>query len=303
MGWFLRKPKKRRMKAASHRRVAGRLGAVKLLLLAIGLGAALSGWWLARRALWDYAGQHMAHPLKVELGDAPDWMDQLVRQQLSSTIVSRLTRDRFDSYELDDTVATLEQNPWVERVHRLHRRRQSHVVLSATYRRPIAIVDCEDGFHRVDRHGVQLPGLFTRGRVKALGLPLVVGVRTQPRGAGRLWLGEDLAAALGLIEVLSGQSYFDQIEAVDVHDLDRRGQPRLVLRTRHGMVRWGLRPGRGEPIEPNTATKLRRLAQVYREWQSIDAGGKTVDIFGPAVFIRHHIDRDPRARVGGSRAR
>ena len=295
MGWFLRQPKKRRAKAASQPSVSGRsLGPLKVLLVAASFGAGVGGWWLARGALWDYAGKHKSPPLQAELSDAPDWMNQLVREQLSATIVSRLSRDRFDGRELDRAVAELQQNPWVERVHQVHRRRAGQVSLQATYRRPIAVVDSDNGFYRVDGQGVQLPGLFPQGRVRGLDLPLIIGVAAQPPGAGRRWPGQDLIAALSLVEVLAGQPYADQIDAIDAHRRDRRGQPRLVLRTRHGMVRWGLPPGQGEPTEPDTATKLRRLAQVHLELQAIDAGGKTVDIFGPAVFIRHHLDRAPR---------
>ena len=307
MGWFGKTGRGRnRGKRRSATRFADNLlvPAIvkqrKHLAVAALIIATLVGWRYAKSYLVDNAAAATTAPTsqQVRLADAPPWLNKLVRQHLRQQVSACLQHDPWGRASLGRSVAALEQNPWVRKVRRLRRQRNGTVTVSADYRRPVAVVGSQHGYHRVDVHGVQLPGLFVHSKLESLGMPLIMGVGAPPPGEGLHWPGDDLFAALALVRFLEDQPYRKQIKYIDASSRDHRGRVRLALVTQNGCVRWGLAPGIGDPIEPDTSIKLRRLATVYRRWRAIDAGGKTVDIYGPAIFIRSVAHHDRQIQAG-----
>ncbi len=246
-------------------------------------------WLLAERQLDTYVAARRPQGVQAEqaiLADAPPWMGQSIRWQLQQVVARAATNNPLDPRSLLATAASLKQIAWLERVRQIRRTFDGRVLVHADYRRPVAAARSRHGFHLVDRHGVRLPGLYLRHAARKLGLPLIVGSAQPPPNVGKRWIGTDLAAAIALVRLLAPEPYMDQVEAIDVSGRDPTGRVHLVLRTTHGLIRWGLPPGRAYPIEPEARKKLLLLAHVASQHGgSIDAGGRIVDIYDGNIFL------------------
>jgi len=308
MGWFLKsagrtgsKKSRQGVRNWPPRSAQHTLGILKGLSLGIAVVLILAGWHTAKQYLLQQAAGHTAAYItesQINLVNAPYWMDKLVASHVRRIVAMQLSDDVLDTGALHTALAVLEDDSWVRRVHRIRRKRNAQVDVWAEYRQPVAVVGNDHGFFRVDREGVQLPGLFVKSQLAALGLPVIIGVRTLAPGEGSLWLGMDIQDGLTLAAVVADKPYAAQIQAIDVSLRDRRGRTRLALLTRNGQVRWGLGPGRSAPIEPDTTVKLRRIAKVYAKWRAIDAGGKIVDVYGPNIFISQAPPRRKHVQTG-----
>lgn len=292
MGWILRKSKARpkrpggstNSQAWDMQRTLARLKLVGLVCLGIVL---LVSWSWLERSLLRHVGTHRLQHItadRVVFESIPRWMSPIVQRELTQVVVDQLSKDPLDRGNLHKAMAALVANPWVETVHHVERSAE-RVSVVAEYREPIAVVAGRDGYHLADAGGVRLPGLYVRDQIPRLGLPLIVGVAAAPRESGDVWPGEDLQAGLRLIRLLHGELYMHQIQEFDVSGRDSLGRIHLVLRTREGMVRWGLAPGREQGVEPDALTKKRWLGSVHRQRGTIDAGGKVVVLYGAAVYV------------------
>ncbi len=221
----------------------------------------------------------------VVLVNQPGWMSPLLRQEIDGQVLRELGTDPLDGSDLMRVARVLSQNPWVAQVQRVQRKPHGQIDIEATFREPVAVVEGRDGYHLVDAGAVRLPGLYLKHQLDALGLPLLVGVGSAPRGEGEVWPGDDLRAGIDLVLLLDEAPYQGQIVSYDVSGRDARGRVRLSLLTTHGVVRWGLAPRLIQAVEPDAMVKKDRLASVYQQRGEIDAGGKVVELFGPRVFV------------------
>jgi hypothetical protein len=308
MGWFLTKKKsgtsKRRKPSVPVRPdwdPQRTLRAVRVILsiaVLVGLGAA---WYYGQAGLRRYVSRQTAvlvTPQNVVLADAPRWMSPKLREELQVVVAAPISPDPLDQTSLARAAAALRGNPWVNRVEQLHRYPDGRVVVRAEYRQPIAVVESREGYHLVDAQGVQLPGLYNQGQLKALGMPVIVGVAAPPPPPGRYWGGEELKAGLALVQFLAGEPYLNQVKAIDVGQRDSRDRVRLSLLARQGgVVHWGLPPGQEQAVETPAAVKKQWLAEVYKTRGSIDAGGKIVTLYTAQVFVHTPVADDPASQV------
>ena len=269
---------------------------MRVTIVVVAIVVSLSGWRWLQQSLQRYvgAGHHRSvAAVSVELLDAPLWMSPMLREELQARVAEQVGADPLDVTGLENAAAALGDSAWVRRVSRLRRVADGRVVVQAEYRRPVALVRGRDGFRPVDGEGVRLPGLYLTHQVQLVDLPVIVGAAARPNRPGEPWPGGDIQAGLGLVRLLEGESYMDQVRAIDVSRRDSRGRLRLVLHTRDGgEVRWGLPPGTEHAVEPDCATKKRWLASVARRRGGIDAGGKIVDLSGAAIFVHQPVSRE-----------
>lgn len=297
MSWFLFEKKKR---PRSTRRTSKptstakawdpqrTLMGLKALSVAVVLVAGAYGWSRSERYLTRYVTDSR-HDTRIVSQDVifdqePAGMSLLL-EDLKEAVVEQIGVDPLRNDGLQRAAVVLARNPWVAQVHEVRRRGDGKILVSADIRQPLAVVKSADGYHLVDAKGVRLPGLYLEHQLGHMRQLLIIGVALQPGEEGEVWPGDDLQAGLALVPWLVDKPYAQQITAVDVSDHDTRGRTRLALHTAQGMVRWGLAPGCDQAVELDTAGKLLRLEHLYAQKGSIDADGKIVDIYGPAIFV------------------
>lgn len=318
MGWFLighpGKKKKSSKKRASRGAAAGQrppwdpkrtLAGLKFLAAAGLVLAVVLGWIFGYGGLENYVRRTHAHPVvaaDVHLAHAPGWMSRAVRARLKRTVAERVTADPLDAESLTLAARALARVPWVRRVEQVHRLEDGRIVVRALYRRPLALIEARNGYYLVGQRGTQLLAQpYYRKQLSRLGLPTITGVRSAPPARpGERWTGRDVQGGLRLIRLLSHEPFFHQIFAVNVSRHDARGRVRLVIHTRDGgTILWGYAPGCEQAIEPSAEQKIKRLCQVAADFDgSVDADGRTVEIFGAAIQTERPIVGTQRAMVG-----
>jgi len=170
MGWFLSRKKKRAKprrrtslvepRAWDPGRTLAGLKALGVFALAVGL---VIGWRYSERYLLDYARQRETTKVTasmIELVDVPAWMSEAIREQVRRTASAHIESDPMDGRSLRRTAEVLREDPWVREVIQVARRSGGRVLVSARYRRPVAVIQGPDGYRLVDAHGVCLPGVY-----------------------------------------------------------------------------------------------------------------------------------------------
>ncbi len=294
MGWFLSssKPKKKKKRGKKSKPAwdpRRTLAGLKVLGAIAGIVAVAALWRAGEVALVGYAKEHRALPItpaRVELVGAPAWIEGKLGDQMKQRVAERVQADPFDGRALTDAAMVMLMNPWVASVDQV-RRTPAGVVVEATYRQPLAMVQARDGFHVIDTQGVRLSGPAYWQALEPSGLPMITNVSVAPPPElGMPWEGAEIEAGVELVKLLRDEPYAGQITAYDVGQRDpRTGKLCLVLQTDEGGVVWGRPPGDAWAVaEVSTSEKvdrLRRLAETYLG--RIDAGGRVVWIHGQQV--------------------
>ena len=319
MGWLLRRARPNRTRPASPDAKWDKeltLRRLLLLLSALVLTGLYFGWKYGHRELTLFVstvGQTFTLD-KVRIVDSPRWLREEILTDIRRTVAMQVSMDPLDTACLQNAVSTLSANPWVESVEKIERTADG-LRIAARFRVPVAaamlprgrehdddFLRRTDTFHLIDASGRRLPSdstgkldrPYTLDQVKSFKLPLIVGMKQAPAAAGAVWPGDDLQAGLTLMNLLESEKFASQIVAYDVAGRDTRGRVHLGLRTRDGLVQWGLTPGQEKAVEPDAKVKLHLLRGVYAHHRAIDAGGKLVSVFGATASISQ---RDEQFRV------
>ncbi len=300
MGWIslksLRLRRQRKRRVSQEGIVRRRLVAsAKWSLCGTVVMVCLFGWHVLEKVLANQAIKSSEMPVVIDhvlLEALPHWMDSQVRLELQEAAAWPIKDGDLSHRNLQRSVDSFYQTGWVRQVHQIKRDGMNSIVVSADYRRPVAAIASPMGIFRVDRESVRLPGNFDDQSIGTIGVPIITAVSLPPPPVGHQWLGEDIVGGLSVAQLIQDQPYATQIEAIDVSQTDRQRRTRVSLRTHRGLIRWGLAPGYDHPLEPSTEVKLHRLMQIYSRWQAVDAGGKVVDLYGPATLIRLRRDHD-----------
>ena len=202
MGWLQGSKKSKGRRTKKKPRSGPRWDPAKALLAAkvLGVIAALVlvvlGWNRSEAVLGRYASQTRAqevYPDSVELVDAPQWMDELLSERLREMVAFDVGADPLDGTGLKRAAERLGDDPWVASVDQVRRAPDGLVRVTASYRRPAALVAGKRGYHLVDRQVVWLEGPVDRAATRWSGLPLITGVASPPPAApGRRWSGSDI---------------------------------------------------------------------------------------------------------------
>jgi hypothetical protein len=260
------------------------------LVFAAAVGATV----IASRRYVDQRIAAPTGPLRVVLMNKPVWMSDFLAQQIAAT-VPRAASSAFDHQLLVAAANKLQANPWVRQVHSVRRvygdRPGDTLEVDCEFRAPVALVQWGDYYWLVDGDGVKLPEQFTAsnvpkivlGRDGRMNIRIIEGVRQPPPVTGQRWIGQDLAAGLGLVKLLYGKPYTEELVTVNVANFAGRQDPReaqLVLRTKYATeVRWG-RPLDAKDFfaEVPVNQKLEDLKTVVEQYGRVDAGQPWLDI-------------------------
>lgn len=185
------------------------------------------------------------------------------------------------------TSRALWRTGWFEGEPTVTRTPEGVTTIEGEWRVPAAAVRFEGRDRLIAWGGYPLALVYPRGQS---GLRVVLGAGIGPSeesGAidpSRPWPGEDVTAALALLELLEGEGLDDQLAAVDVGRLFHDGMLELVT-TRGGRVVWGAPVGRFAPGQKSDAERLDILRELIKRTGMLDAGEDRLEIFGPRVEI------------------
>lgn len=210
--------------------------------------------------------------------DLPDRLRPLAFDDLHKTLAGLTTGDWTSPTICQRMANRLADVGWVEEVASVRRNSQARFEIHCHYRHPFAMVQHDGAFYLVDRSGVRLPGTYLYDPT----WQLVQGMDAGAPPAGARWQGNELQAALTLLEALQREPYKDQITAVLVENFNGRVDPHrshveLATDRAGGRIRWGSAPGL-EVAENPVAQKLAILRENYHRTGRADAHHAVIDV-------------------------
>jgi hypothetical protein len=201
-------------------------------------------------------------------------------------------------------------NAWVKRITKVQRNiskdESSQIIeIYAEWRAPYAWVKANGGsgdmLYLIDADGTRLPGDYPVSDRNATKLMVITGVDLTSGGKpmipapGERWVavagdppGDDLLAAMKLVDTLKGERFVGQIDAIDMTNFNGRKDARsawivmpTVWKTADGtqtVVWWGRPVGAESFYEVHAPTKINVLNELFLKFNRIDAGCAYIDI-------------------------
>jgi hypothetical protein len=271
-------------KARRSKRPAMRLIVASLLLTAIGSGG---------YALWKSVQpqvlalpQYVVKAAAVSVTPPPPWIRSDVKGEVVRDInlagpVSVLDKDLGEQF-----YEAFAAHPWVAKVVRVIKRPPAGVEVDLVYRRPVLMVQVENGLLPVDAEGVQLL-TADFSALEARDYPRIEIGRATPPPAGTRWSDTRVVAAAALAAVL-----IDGWQELGLHHIAMAaetaagpvGHFEFELFTKRGTrVSWGPAPDGNAEEQATAADKLSRLRHYAVEHGTLDGsrGPQDLDVRAP----------------------
>jgi hypothetical protein len=234
-------------------------------------------------------------PPKVMLVNRPAWMTDFLAEQIIKASQPVGLHSAFDRQLLIDTDRALASSPWVKHVNEVRRAYVNSpgdtLEIDCDFRTPAALVKWGQYFWLVDSQGVKLPEQYTADELPKVlngsdgktNVRIIDGVGHAPPESGQIWSGDDVAAGLEMVRVLSTVAWADQIRDIDVSNFAGRRDSReaqIVLVTRFGtQVRWGRAPSAKDAfVEVSATQKLTAIESIYDQSKRVDASEPWIDV-------------------------
>ena len=231
------------------------------------------------------------------LRDVPKWANY----DLKWRVVEMAGGSRFPIKE--ETASVLARNlapmSWLDdiEVEVTH----DKVFVKARWRKPVALIERGPSRFYVDLDLVVLDYM----PMAHLPIVEVTGVKIGlPPAPGAVFDRDDLAAAVKLIDLLSRvdaeldprNRLLEQIASVDVDNYKGRkndSKPHLVLRSKEGtQILWGAEIGEWtKHFEATDEDKLAKLYGYYKEFGSLSAGAKYINLYEDLDKVRLPVDK------------
>lgn len=248
-------------------------------------------WIFGRAPLRRHVGEARAAVLAADslqwpvdaTGSVPAWVPPLVLEELQRVVLARLSPDPFQHDTLRAVRDGLAGTGWLEEVGEVARRPDGRIIIEGRWRQPFAVIRY-DGVRYVVGRGGELMRLPESAAIEPgsemfviynphLDPPMTLdGTAIQ---YGVPWRGDDIAAALDLIDLIKDIDGAEQITGVDLARYGSSGglAEHLVIVTNFGArIDWGrgLSADNTPPGEVPVAHKIARLQQNYRDHGRID---------------------------------
>ena len=237
----------------------------------------------------------------LELADVPTWVNSELQVK-----VLQAARGNGQDLRIDENAAGLVQNnidrqiAWLDdvKVQTTH----NSLRIEGHWRKPVGLIKSGRRSFYVDAEQVvldfvQIPGLPI---VEITGLP---PIRKIPP-LGEVWGGDDLAAAITLLELLerrdkietSQKPLLSEIGRLDVSNFDGRKNgklPHIVLYTKDDTkIIWGAEIGKWQRyLESTDEQKIAKLYSYYREYGTLSGEAKYINLCDPQDDIPQPIDK------------
>lgn len=209
--------------------------------------------------------------------DGPTWLPRDEQERLTQ-LTSDAARDDNEPYtaaSLERVSRVLASSGWFEGYPTVRRLSAESLGVSGVWRIPAAVVRSAGQDYLISWDALPLPLAYPPGKST---LPAILDpAKGPPRTANgdrefnTPWQGEDVGAALELIQTITTQPWIDQVAGVDVSKFASEGTLILVTRAGNRIV-WGGRPNKPRLGEVSTRQKLVHLAQLQHDFKRIDGG-------------------------------
>lgn len=219
-------------------------------------------------------------------GRVIDWLPRQTKDDLTAMAVDSLSGDPLDQSSLSRVGARLMATGWFRSIDKVERRPGGEVLISATWRVPVAVVRELHVDRLVTNLGEVLPLAYQAGRS---GLPVILGAsQPAPEKMGDRWIGGDVQAGLDLLGYLSKPEYNlvgadKQAIGVDV-TLYAKKRTLMIVTSSNARIVWGERPSVLAPAEVTPEVKVSRLITLKSSpdfGRRIDAGRMKIDVSSP----------------------
>lgn len=181
----------------------------------------------------------------------------------------------------------MQQSGWFVGTPTVQRERGNVVRIEGRWRIPAAVVRSEGKDHLISWDAMPMPASYEPGEAR---LPVIFGPALgRPMAAGApdlstAWPGEDIAASLELLQLISTQPWFPQVAGIDASKFSSE-EVLTIISTWNTRVVWGGRPSRPRMGEVSTRQKLVNIAQLHHDSQRIDSGYPEIQIFGRWLLL------------------
>ncbi len=233
------------------------------------------------------------------LVEVPGWADCNLRERVAQVAGGK----RFPLTEETATVVARNLAPmaWLTNID--VQVTHNSVRVKARWRKPVAVIDVPEDRAKiyVDTDLVVLDYL----PMSHLPIPEIKGVELKmvPR-PGQVFDQQDLAAGVGLVvllhrmdaQVTPKNPLLEHVASIDVRNFNGRKtarEPHITLRSKDGtQIIWGAEIGEwSKQLEAKDEQKLAKLYAYYRDYGSLSAGAKYINLLSPQDKVPQPIDK------------
>ncbi len=243
------------------------------------LGGTYFGWQRWGDRIADQP-QYAVLPENIEITPLPPWIRSDVKlEALRDGGLSDLSLlDRELTIEIAQAFS---MHNWVQNVLRVSKHHPAHVDVQLEYRRPVAMVEVENGLLPIDAHGTLLPpGDFSAEQARDYLRISVAGAA--PAGSiGTAWGAPRIHDASRIAGALQEHWKKLGLYRIAMAPMDNAtDEPRFILATRQGArVIWGAAPRADHPADAKTAaSKVARLMAYVEANGPLDGANQNSEI-------------------------
>lgn len=207
---------------------------------------------------------------------AGTWLPKADQESLLALANAALGPDArpFDRQPLERIARALAASGWFDGTPRARRGHSGVIVVNGMWRVPAAVVRSGTKDHLIAWDARLMPAVYDAGksRLTVIHDPAAPAPRTiDGPDYQSPWAGNDIPAALELLETVRDQKWGGQVTGIDCSRFASEGLLMLVTREGNRVV-WGGPPSRPRLGEISTHQKLIHLAQLQHDFKRIDAG-------------------------------
>jgi hypothetical protein len=254
--------------------LGGRWFFVPLLVAGLTGGAGYAVWRQVREHVLG-GGEYQVDPSKIVITPQPPWIHSEIKAEVIRDASFDGPLSILDS-ELTVRMATaFAAHPWVARVERVSKRYPSGLEIVLAYRKPVAMVEVQDGALPVDVEGVVLP-TADFSPTEAEQYPRIGEILTTPSGAvGARWGDACVVGAAQIAAALAND--WSALKLFRIVPAGRKTGGRggveyaFALYTHAGTrIEWGRAPSTDLPGEVPAVEKIAKLKKYAAEHGSLD---------------------------------
>lgn len=234
---------------------------------------AANGIWRALQSHVSVQPEYLVAVETIEIQPKqPDWIRADVRGEIVRNFGLPDQLSILDARTQELLRQAFSLHPWIGAVEGIETVYPARIVVKVAYRRPVAMVEVQDGLLPVDANGVLLPPEDFLPE-QAQDYPRIAGLQGSPLGpVGTKWGNPLVDAAASLAALLQ-----DDWRELNLRQIQpRTGGPSLesmqwqLVTKNWTIVEWGQSPHSPTFAEPAAREKLARIKRLMSQYETLD---------------------------------